>query len=200
MSERWYKTSSGASLLETEKQKLAQVLSTLYGYYLLQVAPPSFWSCITSSLILNRFNTHTQFIARDDALPILSDSVDVVVLTHTLEQSRTLGCHPHQILREAYRVLIPGGHIVITGINPFSYWGCKLLMLDFQTKLITRSKLKDWLSLLDFELVHASPFSVKSFFEPIYVLVAVKRLIPLTLIKPTWSQSQLAWVQGEKIS
>lgn len=194
MSEVWYKTSSGTLLLETEKKKLEQVLPTLYGYYLVQVAPVEFRSCIDSSLILNRFNTHSHLIARDDALPILSDSIDVVVLTHTLEIPPPLGGHPHQILREAYRVLIPGGHIVITGINPFSYWGCKLLMSDFQTKLVSLGKLKDWLSLLNFELV-------QSFVQaPLYIVVATKSIAPLTLIKPAWSKTQLDWIQGEEIS
>lgn len=195
----WYTTDAGMLLLETEKKKLAQVLPNLYGYYLLQVAPSEFTSCITSSVILNRFNTNTDFIAKDEALPILNDSIDLIVLNHTLEQSAT-GYHPHKILREAYRALIPGGHIVITGINPLSYWGCKLFMFDFKTKLVRLSTLKDWLSLLDFELLPTSVFSCKSFFESIYIVVAVKRVIPLTLVKPIWSTPQVDWAQAEEIS
>lgn len=190
----WYKKNSGALLLSSEKKALSQILPTLYGYHLLQIAPKEFFNCVESSLILNCVNTQLHMVAHEEALPILSETIDVVVLAHTLEQAAT-GSHPHQILREAYRVLIPGGHIVITGFNPFSGWGLSIMMEHI--KLVSRHTVKDWLSLLDFELVHSSSGSIKSFFEPIYTMVAVKRIAPLTLIKPAWSEKKIEWAQEE---
>lgn len=190
----WYQKSSGISLINTEKKILSQILPNLYGYHLLQIAPKELAGCIESSLILHCVNTQSQMVFDEQALPILSETIDVVVLTHTLEHA-----HPHQILREAYRVLIPGGHIVITGFNPFSFLGLKMKIMDFKTKLVSKHTAKDWLSLLDFECVDSSALSLKSFFEPIYSVVAIKRVAPLTLIKPAWSKEKVNWAQEEGI-
>ena len=56
-----------------------------------------------------------------DALPFPSNSLDLVVLPHTLELARD----PHQTLREVERVLVPEGRVVIVGFNPASLWGLR---------------------------------------------------------------------------
>ena len=87
--------------------------------------------------------------------------MDLVVLPHQLEFSDT----PHQILREAERILMPEGKLVITGFNPVSLWG---LYRKFSSKkdreetfpwngeFISLSRLKDWLSLLSLEITGGS--------------------------------------------
>ena len=57
------------------------------------------------------------------ALPFASASIDLVVLPHVLEFS----AHPHQVLREVERVLVPEGSVVIAGLNPLSLWGLRRL-------------------------------------------------------------------------
>ena len=52
-------------------------------------------------------------------LPFSFDVFSTVVLPHVLERHRL----PHQVLREAHRVLMPEGHIVLTGFNPRSFLG-----------------------------------------------------------------------------
>jgi|GEM_PF-1376373 len=54
-------------------------------------------------------------------LPLLCDSVDVVVIHHALE----FDANPRVILREAYQALVLGGHMVLIGFNPCSLWGIK---------------------------------------------------------------------------
>ena len=49
-------------------------------------------------------------------LPLASQSMDLVVMPHVLEFSKD----PHQILREAERVLMPEGQIIIAGFNPLT--------------------------------------------------------------------------------
>jgi SAM-dependent methyltransferase len=54
-----------------------------------------------------------------DALPISNQSLDLVVMPHTLDLAR----NPHETLREVERVLVPDGRIVISGFNSTSLWG-----------------------------------------------------------------------------
>ena len=52
-------------------------------------------------------------------LPLASQSIDLLALPHVLEFS----AQPHAMLREAERVLMPEGSVVISGFNPLSLWG-----------------------------------------------------------------------------
>ena len=76
------------------------------------------------------------------AWPWQADSLDLVVLPHTLERS----ADPHACLREVARVLIPEGQVLITGLNPMSLWGRQ------GASLIAYRRLRDWLRLLGFEV------------------------------------------------
>jgi SAM-dependent methyltransferase len=104
-----------------------------------------------------------------DALPFATQSLDLVVLPHTLELARD----PHQTLREVDRVLVPEGRVVILGFNPRSLWGarqwagrCALrlgaapeggaLFLPQAGELIAPRRLRDWLRLLSFEVDRGS--------------------------------------------
>jgi SAM-dependent methyltransferase len=55
------------------------------------------------------------------ALPFSANSLDLVVLPHTLE----FNGDPHATLREVERVLVPEGRVVICGLNPTSLWGLR---------------------------------------------------------------------------
>ena len=89
------------------------------------------------------------------ALPFLQDTLDLIVLPHTLDLSHD----PHQVLREAQRVLIPEGHIVLIAFNPMSMMGlCKLALMGskripWASHFYTARRLKDWLALLDFTVL-----------------------------------------------
>jgi len=54
----------------------------------------------------------------DEALPFVDDAFDLVLLRHALEVSTA----PQTLLREASRVLAPGGVLALTGLHPFSAW------------------------------------------------------------------------------
>ena len=56
-----------------------------------------------------------------EELPFATHSIDLVVMPHILEFAED----PHQVLREVERVLVPEGHVVITGFNPASLWGLR---------------------------------------------------------------------------
>lgn len=149
--------------------------------------------------------------ARPDALPVESDSIAALILPHTLEFEED----PHEVLREAGRTVFPEGHVVVLGFNPWSLWGMWRLLLRGRRdvpwcgQFLSQSRLKDWLALLGFETVYVREF----FFRPplrhegvmrklnfieaagarlwpywggVYVLVAKKKVVRLTPIRPRW--------------
>jgi len=89
------------------------------------------------------------------AWPWQADSLDLVVLPHALERS----ADPHACLREVERVLIPEGQVLITGLNPVSFWGWRSQRGSMRRvagapvhSLIAYRRLRDWLRLLGFEV------------------------------------------------
>jgi SAM-dependent methyltransferase len=94
-------------------------------------------------------STHA-VIADPGNLPYANGSFDVVILFHALD----LAAQPHQALREAERVLAPGGRLVITGFNPWSLWGVRRLFgrrhAPWNANFISPVRMVDWLSLLGF--------------------------------------------------
>lgn len=107
-------------------------------------------------------NLYTRF----DALPFPDQSIDLVILPHTLD----LSADPHATLREVVRVLVPEGKVIITGINPTSLWGLLQRRINFSRRfgdkaqflplgegsLIGYWRLRDWLRLLDLTISSGS--------------------------------------------
>ncbi len=89
-------------------------------------------------------------------LPFEAQSVDLLVMPHTLEFTRD----PHRLLREAERVLMPEGQLVILGFNSLSLWGARQAFGKMTGRpfvpaahdLIAFTRIKDWIKLLGFEL------------------------------------------------
>ncbi|MBU0501081.1 MAG: class I SAM-dependent methyltransferase [Gammaproteobacteria bacterium] len=154
-------------------------------------------------------------LAEADRLPIASDSVSVVLLPHTLE----LASDPHAVLREVDRILISGGSLVLTVFNPFSLYGLWRIFTGrkrsppWSGRFLMASRVQDWLKLLGFsveELVHVGyrpPLSGASLYEKlsglesigarfwpaasgVYVLLAIKREAPRTLLGRPWRSSR----------
>ncbi len=100
------------------------------------------------------------FLDAFEALPIDSNSVDLLILPHVLE----FAADPHQVLREADRVLRPEGKVMISGFNPVSFWGARQMFLKPLPKRVAPSylpgdgqfislpRLRDWFALLSFEV------------------------------------------------
>ena len=210
----WFETPLGQYLLARERDYYEGVVADIFGYNALQCGLtgidllagsriPSRW-CIGSE---GSVALRTDF--RD--LPIAANSIDLVVLPHVLEFSDD----PHQILREVVRVLVPEGQVVISGFNPWSLLGLKRFMPRHRTQVPWRGhfvnlpRLKDWLSLLSFDVVggrmhgYSPPFTQErwlrrfSFMDAagdrwwpfaggIYLIQAVKRVRGMRVITPTW--------------
>lgn len=215
---QWFESPLGSYLLEHEYRYFDKVVANIFGYNAIQIGLPQF--CF---LRLNRMplqfsvgleKTQPALIAAADFLPIKSNSIDLAIMPHTLEFSN----NPHQILREVYRVLIPEGHIVISGFNPLSLWGISRYLkanraeYPWNGNFIALLRLKDWLKLLDFETMggqlccYAPPFEQEkwrqrlSFMEAagdrwwpigggVYFLHAIKHMHGMRVIKPGWKKN-----------
>ncbi len=142
-------------------------------------------------------------------LPIESDSVDAVLLPHTLDYSD----RPHAVLREVDRVLRRDGRLVILGFKPTGLWGLRRLipgagMPPGADHLISDRRLKDWLELLDMRIEGTSRYFFRwplpgnkargsNKWEQLgqawwpelaacYMLSAQKRVSTLTPVRPLW--------------
>ncbi|MBV1880495.1 MAG: class I SAM-dependent methyltransferase [Pseudomonadales bacterium] len=226
--DEWFSTRVGERVLSEEKVLLDQVLPSLFGYHLLQagVDIPQHW--LDSSRVSHKFRVSpveeesselSQVRASLDALAIESDSIDVAILHHSLDFEYDV----HQVLREAARVVMPGGTMVVVGFNPWSVWGLwRFLTLRFRrspwtSRFVSPFKLSDWLNLLDFEVegsettLYFPPFFSESLLErfsgveqlanlwlrhfgAVYILVAKKRVSCLTPIRPRWRPSKRSFV------
>ena len=217
---QWFQRSLGQTVLHAERNFVCKVLPDLFGYHILQIGTPGEAQYLDSSRINHKIITACHrdtpaaginVICDQHALPVSSDSVDVVVLPHALE----FDTHPHQILREMERVLIGEGHVVITGFNPWSLWRLWRLFRAWRDqppwngKYISMARLRDWLTLLDFEITRTDYFyylppldnirimQMLGFMEQlgrfcwrifggIYLVAAKKRVIPMTPVKMQW--------------
>lgn len=218
--QRWYETPLGQQLQQAELELMQQVMPNLFGYHLLQVGRPMEGDLVASSRIGHRITLleHPSqlhdgegFIGTGEQLPIAADCLDVVILPHLLEFAE----HPHQLLREVERVLIPEGHLVLLGFNPFSLFGLRRLVSGWRSEapwcghFYSTVRIRDWLSLLGFDTVLQQHYFFRPaiqhpgalqrleslehlgqrWWQPLgagYLLVAKKRVATLTPIKPRW--------------
>lgn len=105
----------------------------------------------------NDTSLHKDFFADSAFLPLDFDSVATVFLLHVLEQSQL----PHQVLREAHRVLQPEGQIVLTGFNPYSLFKLQGMLnksARFNGNYFSVARIKDWLNLLGFEITYSKMY------------------------------------------
>lgn len=217
--EQWFNSPLGQILLEREMELLDKRLEAMFGYYLLQLSALVEDDLSAGSKIQHRFQLSTSpdaagrcgAVSRFEALPLESDSVDVVILHHVLEFSP----HPHRILREAHRVLMPQGHLLMLCINPWSLLGLRTGLLGryrgspWRSHMISSRRMVDWLSLLDMRVhqlsqaFHHIPLQAPATlrrtggiwrraeqlslpFGGVYLIEARKQVLGLTPQKPRW--------------
>jgi SAM-dependent methyltransferase len=168
--QQWFDTPPGQYLHAWEQSAFDAAVADIFGYHALQLGLPEL-----DALRMNRMphrwlglqqgeqpheRTH-HLVADSHALPFEANSLDLVVLPHSLE----LSVDPHATLREVERVLVPEGRLVISGLNPASLWGLRqrrahvlqnlklgTLFLPEAGEFIGVRRLRDWLRLLNFDV------------------------------------------------
>ncbi len=217
----WLETPFGKALLLQEARVVEEALDGLFGEHCLQLG---IWGetntflrfartqrslCIAEEL---SFGDHGQpgAIGHTHRLPVESESIDVVLLPHTLDYSDD---RSHAVLREADRVLRPHGHLVVLGFKPGGLWGLRRLIPGAglppgATRLISDRRLSDWLQLLDMRIHGVTRYFFRwplpgnkgqtsqawesrgqRFWPELaacYMLTAQKRVFTLTPMKKPW--------------
>lgn len=211
--EAWLASAQGRYVLDWEQRHLDSAVSDVFGFNAVQLGLPQ-----CDFLRANRIPLRQKLgdcgavDLRCDlsALPLASNSIDLVVLPHVLEFS----ADPHQILREVERVLIPEGQVIIVGFNPFSLWGLQQRIkrngeFPWNGNYLSLMRLNDWLKLLGFEVdrgmlgCYAPPCEQQKWLQRwhviesagerwwnfsggVYLLRAIKRTHAMRLITPNW--------------
>lgn len=156
----WLDTPLGERFLRDEQQTVAQTLDTVFGEHLVQIgqwgAPETFLAHARTqkkTLLDWRRGAQADLIASPSRLALASDSVDAVLLPHTLE----VVASPHALLREVGRVLRADGHVIVLSFAATSVWGLHRLVvgsrgLDIPIRAMRDRRLRDWLELLSFAI------------------------------------------------
>jgi SAM-dependent methyltransferase len=216
----WFAGPLGARVVREETALARLALEDVFGFELLQLGT---WGP-ARHLLAGARTQHTTLLAPNlspgvtlrapfASLPFPSDSIDAILLPHTLE----LVEDPYAVLREAERVLCAEGCLMICGFNPFSGWGARRLFGQYlrrpafppQTRrMLSERRLRDWMALLDFEVAsvygYLGPMPVtrrprkladgtvrqaeyrvrRPMTAGAYLLKARKRVQTLTLVRP----------------
>lgn len=183
----WLETPAGRCMLAWEQALLDKAVADCFGFHALQLGLPEMdglrtnrmphrWlacehddgvavltiepvsDCAASVLPTGGATLRCQ----PEALPFPDESLDLVVLPHTLE----LVDDPHLALAEAARVLRPEGRLIVSGFNPASLWmlrqrlghllrhaslGHGPLFLPDTGEAIGYWRLRDWMRLVHLE-------------------------------------------------
>jgi SAM-dependent methyltransferase len=222
----WLDSTVGRYMMAKEQALYDKAVVDLFGFNALQMGGGQM-GLLSSSRIPNRYRA-SEFVRDvpdnhlyccDDFLPIANGSLDLLLLPHRLEFSE----RPHQTLREAERVIMPDGHLLISGFNPLSTWGMKSSIskllkrkpsYPWHGNFIGLTRVKDWLTLLGFEVMSVNmgcnmpPFEQPQWYDRlecwdefserycalmggIYFIVAKKRVLGMTPLKPAWKMTTI---------
>ena len=226
----------GKEVIRIEAKLLAPLMESLRGYQVLCIGSSTSKQLLASCTIKHQIEWRPSYetaehasclIADPSRLPLPKDSMDVVLLHHSLE----LFDRPHALLKEAARVTHPKGEMLILGFNPASLWGlihwlpkglqAEPVQVLKSAQFISQNKLLDWFEFLDLKqeerqfCFHRPPSNHQKTldrlakideyldkknwpFAGVYLLRIKKRVgSPL---RPTIKQTSSSWLAAQPVS
>lgn len=213
----WLRTRLGRLLIRQERRLIAEALEDVFGFQLLQIGAwgenGGFFEAARTqrkSTIASSPDADADLCCRTSQLAIASDSVDAVLLPHTLEFEGD----PHAVLREVERILVGEGQLLILGFTPTGAWALRHRLSEEGfppglARLISERRLRDWLALLSFEVTASRRYLFRLPLPPrrpgtsvadsaaesrglwpasAYLLKARKRVYALTVVRPKWRE------------
>jgi len=224
----WYDTPLGLMMLEQERHLINEALADVQGNRLLQISLDGRrWFCeharakhgvLLAPQIELGMEPNT-LVADAEELPVQSAVIDILVLHHAFEFSED----PHQVLREAARVLRPGGTLILLAFNPFSLLGLHSMLrgrdvAPFSARMLAPGRLHDWFRLLQLMPLFSRsagydyPLENRSWRRRLGWLGALLRMLPgqsgnlvlmtarkdvagMTPLRPEWNRRLLGGLQ-----
>lgn len=128
--EDWFQTTLGRQLLAEQRALVFEKCADAYGSHQIELAISHRLPVASNGNIPHRVAVVPKreadmpdgvVAALPHELPLAQHSVDLVIMHHTLDYAS----FPHQTLREVSRSLKSGGHLLIIGFNPLSFWGMR---------------------------------------------------------------------------
>ena len=168
---RWWESPAGRALIAAEALLLSEALDEVFGWECLQIGA---WgpgrellsACRTrhrAILSAPAMSQNADIIGRSTQLPVISDSIDAVLMPHTLEFT----VDPYAIVREADRVLVGEGQLLVLGFRPLSLWGrrARFSRSGFPPglrRVLPERRVREWLKLLGYEVFAARRYLYRS--------------------------------------
>jgi SAM-dependent methyltransferase len=158
----WLQSDFGRYLQARELETLKQHYSNLPGYRFLRLGLSEDIEALNCFKHIHRLSLHPSeysgahgALANYIELPLMSETIDVMLLHHALEFSQS----PRAVLAEASRVITPGGHLLLCIFNPYGPMGMAKFPMQlvaakpqFRFHNLRLGRLTDWLSLLNFHV------------------------------------------------
>lgn len=213
-------TALGHYIAEQEQARYDAAVMDVFGYHAVQIGWQGY-DLLKHSRIPNKHylnpskETRTSVLCECEYLPFAEAAVDLVCMPHVLEKSS----QAQQALREVYRVLVPDGTVILTGVSPVSLLGLRARVGWFRRagqfrRLLPAWRIRDWLEVLGFEVVasgkmmhvipvnHAHWLARQHFLEcwgahshgltgGLYYVIARKRILNMRLLKPDWKKAAI---------
>ncbi|MGQ5524058.1 class I SAM-dependent methyltransferase [Chitinimonas sp. PSY-7] len=213
----WLASPLGQYVVQHEQAFFDNAVADVFGYYAVQLELPGI-DFLRSNRMPTRIVAGTargcKLACDPTQLPFPAASIDLLILPHTLD----FHPDPHSVLREAERVLVPEGRLIMSGFNPWSLWGATRLAkrrqgMPWQGQFLSQPRLKDWLALLCLEPTSGKTYCYSPpilrdnwrekfcFMERagerwwpvnggVYCLESVKRVRGIRLITPGWKKTK----------
>jgi|TARA_B110000014_G_scaffold262066_1_gene255220 hypothetical protein len=206
----WFKSNTGKNIITEEKLLIDKFIEDKFGYYALQLGGP-FKNFLDDSRITKHLFTEgpSKNICFDASfIPIAEESIDLIICPHYIERD------DHKtIFDEFFRTIIPGGHLILVSFNPYSFAGIRnffsfSMQFPWNAKFLSMSSIQEKIKDSGFSIEEAKisnyqpifsdeNYSFSNSFESIgsrwlplfgnlYFIVAQKKVISLTPIKPKW--------------
>ena len=123
----WFRTLPGALIVDMELKELDRLLPSIPGQVAIQIGGPSNLRLLQKSKMRYVYycsdqpawiGDGTRLQCHYEGLPFEENSINLIVLSHALEFTK----NPQRVLEEIYRVLKPGGQLLLLGFNRWSWW------------------------------------------------------------------------------
>ncbi|WP_417656880.1 methyltransferase domain-containing protein [Pseudidiomarina aestuarii] len=205
----WQQLAHGEWLRQQVCHVMAPFSDRIFGYHMARVGHLAKAVDLPDIRVKHQFSVAPQgqvdVRAEPTQWPFAEHALDAILQVGQLEFERD----PHQFLRELTHSLIADGYLLYVGFNPLSpalltgFWPSHLRQAPWSGRYFTKARIRDWLSLLNFEVVEHGYFAptlliekldppdrgMQSLFKllpkcgAMYYIVARKREYPLTLVK-----------------